>query len=132
MGRQSLVEYIEMKWQGNKAEIEKEHDRNKEIGLMTGAWKGGLLIKDDTGLVKRICLELKRRKLAGTDSYDDSVEDLVEHVQSQPTTTEKEENDGDKMEIESGSNNDENNANAANGHAATNGSAKNAKKAKAK
>jgi hypothetical protein len=131
MGRQSLVEYIEMRWQGTKEQIEKEHDRNKEIGLMTGAWKGGLLIKDDTGLVKRICLELKRRKMAGTDSYDDSVEDLVELVRSL-TASEKEEADGDKMEVENGANNDENNANVANGHAATSGGSKNTKKTKSK
>ncbi len=130
MGRQSLVEYIEMKWKGNKEQIEKEHDRNKEIGLKTNAWKGGLLIKDDSGLVKRICLELKRRKIAGTDSYDDSVDDLIQQVLSQPAVEEKEENSGDKMEVENnGSHNDENNANVANGQ--TNGS-KNAKKTKSK
>lgn len=128
MGRQSLVEYIEMKWQGNKEQIEKEHDRNKEIGLKTGAWKGGLLIKDDTGLVKRICLELKRRKVAGTDSYD-SVDDLIQHVLSQPTVEEKEENSANKMDIVDNTATDENNANIANGHA--NGS-KAAKKAKSK
>lgn len=40
--------------QGTAEDIERERLRNKEIGELTGMWKGGLLINDDQGLVKKL------------------------------------------------------------------------------
>jgi hypothetical protein len=54
MGRQSLVEYINQRWKGSAEDIERERLRNKEIGELTGMWKGGLLVNDDQGVVKKL------------------------------------------------------------------------------
>eukprot|EP01135_Chromosphaera_perkinsii_P010445 Nk52_evm8s2133 gene=Nk52_evmTU8s2133 len=51
MGRQNLSLY--KGWKGNKAAIEKEFNRNKEIGDRHGCWKGGMLTTDDAGKVER-------------------------------------------------------------------------------
>jgi len=40
MGRQSLVQYINAKWKGTLADIEREYERNKAIALKYNCWKG--------------------------------------------------------------------------------------------
>ena len=42
LGRQSLKAYKH--WRGNALDVQSEYQRNKEIGLAMGLWKGGLLI----------------------------------------------------------------------------------------
>ncbi|KAJ1994552.1 hypothetical protein GGI25_003100 [Coemansia spiralis] len=49
MGRQNLQLYKD--WKGNEEAVRREYERNKEIGLQFGAWKGGALVYDDDGLV---------------------------------------------------------------------------------
>ncbi|KAJ1857680.1 hypothetical protein GGH12_003500 [Coemansia sp. RSA 1822] len=49
MGRQNLQLYKD--WRGNAEDVRREYERNKEIGLRLGAWKGGALVYDDDGLV---------------------------------------------------------------------------------
>ena len=34
-------------WIGNKADVLAEYERNKQIGLATGCWKGGILVEND-------------------------------------------------------------------------------------
>jgi hypothetical protein len=40
MGRQSLVQYIDVKWKGSPADVEREYQRNKVIALKYNCWKG--------------------------------------------------------------------------------------------
>jgi hypothetical protein len=40
MGRQSLVQYIDVKWKGSPADVEREYQRNKAIALKYNCWKG--------------------------------------------------------------------------------------------
>jgi hypothetical protein len=40
MGRQSLVQYIDVKWKGTPADVEREYQRNKAIALKYNCWKG--------------------------------------------------------------------------------------------
>ncbi|KAJ2454160.1 hypothetical protein EV183_001762 [Coemansia sp. RSA 2336] len=49
MGRQNLQLYKD--WRGTAESVQREYERNKEIGLRLGAWKGGALVYDDDGLV---------------------------------------------------------------------------------
>ncbi|KAJ1665243.1 hypothetical protein IW140_003489 [Coemansia sp. RSA 1813] len=49
MGRQNLQLYKE--WKGDKDAVKREYERNKEIGLRFGTWKGGALVYDDDGHV---------------------------------------------------------------------------------
>ncbi|KAJ2775962.1 hypothetical protein IWQ57_000119 [Coemansia nantahalensis] len=49
MGRQNLQLY--KGWRGDAAAVQREYERNKEIGLRLGAWKGGALVYDDDGRV---------------------------------------------------------------------------------
>merc|ERR1711879_571623 len=54
MGRQSLVQYIDVKWKGTPADVEREYQRNKAIALKYNCWKGGVLVNDDEGLVAKV------------------------------------------------------------------------------
>ncbi|KAJ2356768.1 hypothetical protein GGF43_001866 [Coemansia sp. RSA 2618] len=49
MGRQNLQLYKD--WRGSADAVQREYERNKEIGLRLGTWKGGALVYDDDGLV---------------------------------------------------------------------------------
>lgn len=49
MGRQNLQLY--KGWKGDKVAVQREYERNKEIGLRFGTWKGGALVYDDDGQV---------------------------------------------------------------------------------
>ncbi|KAJ2717271.1 hypothetical protein H4R19_000023 [Coemansia spiralis] len=49
MGRQNLQLY--KGWRGDAAAVLREYERNKEIGMRLGAWKGGALVYDDDGHV---------------------------------------------------------------------------------
>eukprot|EP00029_Vermamoeba_vermiformis_P004029 TRINITY_DN14559_c0_g1_i1.p1 TRINITY_DN14559_c0_g1~~TRINITY_DN14559_c0_g1_i1.p1 ORF type:complete len:250 (+),score=65.75 TRINITY_DN14559_c0_g1_i1:174-923(+) len=81
LGRQSLVEYIAEKWKGTKEDIEMEFERNKEIGTMLAHWKGGMLINDDQGRVK---------KLLQTHPYPASTGKKLPQRPSGPTEEDKE------------------------------------------
>ncbi|KAJ1963929.1 hypothetical protein GGI12_001755 [Dipsacomyces acuminosporus] len=55
MGRQNLQLYKD--WKGNAEAVRREYERNKEIGLKHGMWKGGALVYDDDGLVLKAIQE---------------------------------------------------------------------------
>ncbi|KAG0235548.1 hypothetical protein BGW42_005161 [Actinomortierella wolfii] len=55
MGRQNLQLYKD--WKGSEAEIAREFELNKAIGLKYGAWKAGTLVADDEGLVAKAIAE---------------------------------------------------------------------------
>mmetsp|Transcript_58266 Transcript_58266/g.185653 ORF Transcript_58266/g.185653 Transcript_58266/m.185653 type:complete len:113 (-) Transcript_58266:51-389(-) len=57
MGRQDLSLYKAAGWKGGKAEVEAEYARNKDIGVRTGCWKGGILVEDDSGSVLKALKE---------------------------------------------------------------------------
>jgi hypothetical protein len=51
MGRQSLVQYIDAKWKGTPADVDREYQRNKAIALKYNCWKGtadGFIITSPT------------------------------------------------------------------------------------
>eukprot|EP01134_Creolimax_fragrantissima_P003838 CFRG3838T1 len=52
IGRQNLQLYKGFK--GDAAEIQKQYERNRKIGLATGCWKAGTLVTDDDGVVQRM------------------------------------------------------------------------------
>ena len=45
IGSQGLNRYHG--WIGSKADVQAEYERNKQIGLATGCWKGGILVEND-------------------------------------------------------------------------------------
>eukprot|EP01091_Cochliopodium_minus_P010674 TRINITY_DN287_c2_g1_i1.p1 TRINITY_DN287_c2_g1~~TRINITY_DN287_c2_g1_i1.p1 ORF type:complete len:166 (-),score=47.95 TRINITY_DN287_c2_g1_i1:153-650(-) len=49
IGRQSIQSYTN--WKGDKDQIAKEYNKNKEIGMQLGCWKGGVLVNDEEGKV---------------------------------------------------------------------------------
>ena len=49
IGRQSIQSYSG--WKGNKDQIQREYNKNKEIGTQLGCWKGGVLVNDEGGAV---------------------------------------------------------------------------------
>jgi len=49
LGRQSLKLY--KGWHGNESMIRAEFERNRQLALELGCWKGGLLVNDDEGKV---------------------------------------------------------------------------------
>ncbi|KAJ2687768.1 hypothetical protein IWW39_002708 [Coemansia spiralis] len=51
IGRQNLQLYKD--WKGDSKAVQREYERNKDIGLQHGTWKGGALVYDDDGLVLR-------------------------------------------------------------------------------
>jgi hypothetical protein len=59
LGRQNLTLYKNKTFQ-SVDEIQKEYERNKELGLKLGAWKSGTLVYDEAGLVLDALLELQR------------------------------------------------------------------------
>ncbi|KAJ2158432.1 hypothetical protein GGF46_003783 [Coemansia sp. RSA 552] len=59
MGRQNLQLY--KGWRGNAEAVQREYERNKEIGLRLGTWKGGALVYDDGGLVLTAIEESNRQ-----------------------------------------------------------------------
>jgi hypothetical protein len=40
-------------WKGNDADIKREYQRNKAIGLKYDTWKQGVLVYDDEGKVEK-------------------------------------------------------------------------------
>src|SRR4051794_26707219 len=59
MGRQSLVQYIEECWKGNAADVTKEYEKNKALGIKFDCWKGGVLVNDTEGRVLQALSEVK-------------------------------------------------------------------------
>ncbi|SAM05880.1 hypothetical protein [Absidia glauca] len=51
IGRQNLQLY--RGWKGNDADIKREYQRNKAIGLKYDTWKQGVLVYDDEGKVEK-------------------------------------------------------------------------------
>ncbi|KAJ2028085.1 hypothetical protein GGI01_000977 [Coemansia sp. RSA 376] len=49
IGRQNLQLYKD--WKGDSEAVQREYERNKDIGLQHGTWKGGALVYDDDGHV---------------------------------------------------------------------------------
>ncbi|RKP10155.1 hypothetical protein THASP1DRAFT_8833, partial [Thamnocephalis sphaerospora] len=49
IGRQNLQLYRD--WRGDAAAIQREYERNRDIGLKLNAWKSGALVYDDDGKV---------------------------------------------------------------------------------
>lgn len=60
MGRQSLAEYAN--WKGDEKMIEFEYQRNKYIGTKLNHWKGGVLVNDEEGQVKKMLSTLPLSK----------------------------------------------------------------------
>lgn len=50
LGRQNLLLYKDQKL--SESEILNEFNKNKELGLLLGAWKSGTLVYDDAGRVQ--------------------------------------------------------------------------------
>ncbi|KAG0255038.1 hypothetical protein DFQ27_006490 [Actinomortierella ambigua] len=55
VGRQNLQLYKD--WKGGEAEMARELELNKAIGLKYGAWKAGTLVADDEGMVIKAIAE---------------------------------------------------------------------------
>ena len=51
LGSQSLARYVG--WRGTKEKVELEYARNKAIGEATGCWKGGMLVEDCNGTLRK-------------------------------------------------------------------------------
>ncbi|GFR52356.1 hypothetical protein Agub_g14900 [Astrephomene gubernaculifera] len=51
LGSQSLARYVG--WKGIKEKVEQEYARNKAIGEATGCWKGGMLVDDTNGTLRK-------------------------------------------------------------------------------
>jgi hypothetical protein len=51
MGTQSLARHVG--WKGDRKAVEAEYAQHKRIGEATCCWKGGVLVEDDNGSVKR-------------------------------------------------------------------------------
>eukprot|EP00884_Botryococcus_braunii_P004742 jgi/Botrbrau1/14269/Bobra.0368s0002.1 len=49
LGSQSLARYTN--WRGSREAVEKEFQKNKELGERLGCWKGGILVEDNQGSV---------------------------------------------------------------------------------
>eukprot|EP00002_Diphylleia_rotans_P037652 TRINITY_DN8437_c0_g1_i2.p1 TRINITY_DN8437_c0_g1~~TRINITY_DN8437_c0_g1_i2.p1 ORF type:complete len:351 (+),score=82.58 TRINITY_DN8437_c0_g1_i2:55-1107(+) len=52
LGTQSIASYIG--WKGSAEAIEAEYLKNRDIGLRLGRWKGGVLVRDEFGVVDQI------------------------------------------------------------------------------
>lgn len=63
LGSQSLARYAG--WRGDRAAVEAEHARNRAIGEATGCWKGGCLVEDEAGSVRRYLEAQAAAELAG-------------------------------------------------------------------
>ncbi|KAJ1853886.1 hypothetical protein LPJ73_002561 [Coemansia sp. RSA 2703] len=59
IGRQNLQLYKD--WRGDEQAVQREYERNKEIGLRFGTWKGGALVYDDDGHVLRAIEESNQK-----------------------------------------------------------------------
>ncbi|KXZ48497.1 hypothetical protein GPECTOR_27g667 [Gonium pectorale] len=51
IGSQNLARYVG--WKGDKATVEAEYAKNKAIGETTGCWKGGMLVDDCNGTLRK-------------------------------------------------------------------------------
>lgn len=58
-------------WKGNAEDIAREYNRNKEIGLKYGAWKQGVLVYDDDGLVEK---ELLAQQAAEKNAQEEDID----------------------------------------------------------
>ncbi|CAL8462744.1 g2277 [Coccomyxa elongata] len=56
LGSQSLARYVG--WKGNREAVEAEYSKNKELGERIGCWKGGVLVEDDDGSVRKALQDL--------------------------------------------------------------------------
>lgn len=61
-------------WKGNAEDIAREYERNKEIGLKYGAWKQGVLVYDDEGLVEQELLAQKAQEQEAKAEEDEDVD----------------------------------------------------------
>jgi hypothetical protein len=64
LGRQNLTLYKSKKFHSLE-EIQKEYDKNKDLGMKLGAWKSGTLVYDENGLVLDALQEIQRLKEQG-------------------------------------------------------------------
>jgi hypothetical protein len=51
LGIQSLARH--MGWKGDRAAVEREHAKHRQLGEELGCWKGGMLVEDDSGSVSK-------------------------------------------------------------------------------
>lgn len=51
LGTQSLARYVG--WKGDRTAVDEEYERNKQIGIELGCWKGGVLVEDEDGSVRK-------------------------------------------------------------------------------
>ncbi|EFJ46448.1 hypothetical protein VOLCADRAFT_105588 [Volvox carteri f. nagariensis] len=64
LGSQSLARYVG--WKGNREMVEQEYARNKAIGESTGCWKGGMLVEDNNGTLRKYLSEEQQPVAATT------------------------------------------------------------------
>ena len=55
IGRQNLSLYVQCAWSGNSDQIAKEKSWNEETAKRLHAWKGGVMVYDDAGVVAAEC-----------------------------------------------------------------------------
>jgi hypothetical protein len=56
LGTQSLARHVG--WKGSRRAVEAEYAKHKRIGEATGCWKGGVLVEDDSGSVRKYLEQL--------------------------------------------------------------------------
>lgn len=54
-GSQSLARYVG--WKGSKSAVEAEYQKNKVLGESLGCWRGGVLVENDAGDVRKALAE---------------------------------------------------------------------------
>lgn len=55
LGTQSLARHIG--WKGNKAAVDAEREKHRQLGERLGCWKGGVLVEDNQGSVAKALAE---------------------------------------------------------------------------
>lgn len=56
LGTQSLARHIG--WKGDRAAVDAEREKHRELGERLGCWKGGVLVEDDRGSVAKALAEM--------------------------------------------------------------------------
>ncbi|KAJ1965411.1 hypothetical protein IWQ62_002672 [Dispira parvispora] len=70
IGRQNLQLYRD--WKGTEEDIQREYQRNKDIGLRFSMWKGSCLVYDDDGHVLKAILATEPSATTGENGKDAS------------------------------------------------------------
>lgn len=55
LGTQSLARHVG--WKGNRATVDAEREKHRQLGEKLGCWKGGVLVEDDNGSVAKALAE---------------------------------------------------------------------------